>query len=52
LVDKDVYQYADPQTGSIIEPTKRFVQTVKNAKVNRKRTKQEILKKQGYIVSE
>ena len=48
LVDKDVYQYADSQNGSIIEPTKRFVETVKNAQVNRKRTKQEILKKQGY----
>lgn len=48
LVDKNVYQYADSQTGSIIEPTKRFVEAVKNAKLNRNRTKQEILEKQGY----
>jgi len=48
LVDKDVYQYADTKTGSIIEPTKRFVETVRNAKPNRNRTKQQILKNQGY----
>lgn len=52
LVDKDVYQYADSQTGSIIEPTRRFVEIVKNAQANRGRTKQEILKKQGYTVFE
>ena len=49
LVDKEVYQEANSQTGSIIEPTRKFVQTVKSARVNRNRTKQEILKKQGYL---
>ena len=52
LVDKDVYQDADPKTGSIMEPTKRFVEIVRNAQVNRSRSKQEILTKQGYPVSE
>lgn len=52
LVDKDVYQNADPKTGSIIEPTKRFVEIVRNAQVNRGRSKREILTKQGYPVSE
>lgn len=51
LVDKDVYQYADPKTGSIIEATKRFVEIVRNAQVNRRRTKKKILKNQGYSVS-
>lgn len=48
LVDKYVYQNADPKTGSIIEPMKRFVEIVRNTEVNRNRTKEEILKKQGY----
>lgn len=48
LVDKYVYQNADSQTGSILEPMKRFVETVRNTEVNRNRTKEEILKKQGY----
>lgn len=51
LVDKEVYQKADPQTGSIVKATREFVETVKSARVNRSRTKQEILKKQGYSVS-
>jgi hypothetical protein len=52
LVDKDVYQEADPQTGNIVEPTRRFVEVVKNARVDRSRSKAEILKKQGYPVTE
>lgn len=48
LVDKDVYQYADPKNGSITESVKRFVETVKNVKVNRRIPKQKILKRQGY----
>ncbi len=51
LVDKDVYQYANPRTGSIIEPTKRFVEVVRNAKINRSRSKREILRKQGHSLS-
>ncbi len=51
LVDKNVYQHADPRTGSIIEPTKRFVEVVGNANINRSRTKREILRKQGYPLS-
>lgn len=52
LVDKYIYQDADPYTGSIIEPTRRFVDTVRNTQANRSRTKQEILKNQGYSVSD
>lgn len=52
LVDKDVYQEADPQTGNIVEPTRRFVEVVKHARVDRSRSKAEILKKQGYPVTE
>lgn len=48
LVDKDVYQDADPNTGSITEPARKFVDVVKGASVNRRRTKDEILKGQGY----
>lgn len=51
LVDKYVYQNADSQTGSIIEPTRRFVEIVRNTQANRSRTKEEILKKQGYSAS-
>ena len=52
LVDKDVYQDADLKTGNIFEPTKKFVEIVKTAQANKKRTKKEILKKQGYPVTE
>lgn len=48
LVDKDVYQYADPHSGSITEAARKFVETVKSAHVTQGRSKQEILKKQGY----
>lgn len=50
LVDKDVYQDADPKSGSIIKSAKRFIETVKNAKVTKGRSKKSILKKQGYNV--
>lgn len=48
LVDKDVYQHADSQTGSILEATKRFVEAVKNVRVNRNQSKPEILERQNY----
>lgn len=48
LVDKDVYEYADLKTGSIFEATKKFVDIVKQTRVKRSRTKEEILNNQGY----
>lgn len=49
LVDKDVYQDADPRTGSIIKPLKKFVSIVKNVKPGKNINKKNILKKQGLI---
>lgn len=49
LVDKYVYEQADKDTGSIIEATKKFVEIVKNVNLHNNRTKQEILKNQGYL---
>lgn len=49
LVDRDVYQDADIQTGSIIEATKAFVSTVHHVAVSRRASKAQILRHQGYI---
>lgn len=48
LVDRDVYNNADGKTGSILEATKKFVETVKHSEINTGRNDEEILKSQGW----
>jgi hypothetical protein len=48
LVDKEVYQDADPLTGSIEAAARAFVQEVKKARASRSRGKEDILAAQGF----
>lgn len=48
LVDKEVYQRADPTSGSIEAAARTFVEKVKSTRVQTGRSKKTILESQGY----
>ncbi len=51
LVDKDVYENADKKTGSILSAVEYFVSKTNSLSLGGERTKEEILKNQGYLSS-